>query len=112
MWWLSVDGELLVAGVITETGSVLCNCDKCHGAPVTFSEFEIHAGSNNRRPGECIILSECGASLKVLSSDLCPFPPPFLPSVMLGIASEFGMASNCKGRSALHAHCHPLTCYI
>lgn len=57
-----------IVGVVTEIGTVLCDCMKCNGAAITFSEFEIHAGSNNRRPGECIYLTQCSASLKVLLS--------------------------------------------
>ena len=57
---------------------MLCDCAKCNGAPVTFSEFEMHAGSNNRRPGECIIIRDCDATLKARQSaplrELCAQP--------------------------------------
>ena len=59
---------MVPAGVVADTGAVLCGCAKCNGAPVTFSEFEMHAGSNNRRPGECIIIRDCDASLKARQS--------------------------------------------
>lgn len=60
-------------GTITEEGQVACECKACMGAAgakggrapsVSCSEFEEHAGSRERRPGESIYLTRISTSLK------------------------------------------------
>ena len=46
---------------------VRCHCQQCNDAAVMFSEFEAHAGAEAGRPGDAIVLSDCGATLRVRS---------------------------------------------
>lgn len=61
------------AGTITEEGHIACHCKQCRAngkvrtAGVSCSEFEEHAGSRERRPGESIYLTRLSISLKVQS---------------------------------------------
>ncbi len=58
----------LVAGSITEEGQIACPCKQCRAKKtpgVSCSEFEEHAGSRERRPGESIYLTNLSISLKV-----------------------------------------------
>ena len=56
---------VVCAGVIADAGMVRCHCQRCNDATVTFSDFEAHAGAMAGRPGESIVLSDCGATLRV-----------------------------------------------
>jgi GNAT superfamily N-acetyltransferase len=59
-----------LAGTVTLDGLIDCGCAPCRaagGGCVSCSDFEEHAGSRERRPGESIFLADAGASLK----DLC-----------------------------------------
>jgi len=64
------------AGTIKAEGHIACHCKQCraHGkvrsAGVSCSEFEEHAGSRERRPGESIYLTRLSISLKVQSMPL------------------------------------------
>jgi hypothetical protein len=52
-------GRLIHTGEITERGTIKCNCAACKGAvEVTPTDFEIHAGSSDRRPVDSIYLAE------------------------------------------------------
>lgn len=52
-------GRLVQTGEITEKGSIRCYCSACKGAvEVTPTDFEIHAGSSDRRPADSIYLEE------------------------------------------------------
>jgi hypothetical protein len=52
-------GRLIHTGEITEKGSIICHCGTCKGAvEVTPTDFEIHAGSSDRRPADSICLEE------------------------------------------------------
>ncbi len=64
---------LCSAGTVSERGVITCGCEEC-GAGVQFSssEWEVHAGSRERRPAESIYISEHGISLRV-----CKFPPVY-----------------------------------
>lgn len=53
------------AGTVTAAGLIACSCAACQGAPVSCSEFEEHAGSRERRPGESIYLLAAEMSLRV-----------------------------------------------
>ena len=77
------------AGAIAFDGRIECGCTKCRGKAVSCSEFEEHAGSRERRPGECIFLTAAEVSLK----DLC-------------------LAINDDGGAALHRHQQPATCAV
>ena len=44
---------------------VHCHCQRCNDEAVTFSEFEAHADAKAGRPGDTIVLSDCGATLRV-----------------------------------------------
>ena len=59
-------------GMITQDGQIACNCRACcpgegkrRVASVSCSEFEEHAGSRERRPGESIYVTAISTSLKV-----------------------------------------------
>jgi len=52
-------GRLIHTGQITEKGTITCYCSACKGAAeVTPTDFEIHAGSSDRRPADSIYLEE------------------------------------------------------
>jgi Tify domain binding domain len=52
-------GRIVHVGVITEKGGITCHCNACKGAvEVTPTDFEIHAGSSDRRPADSIYLEE------------------------------------------------------
>lgn len=59
------------AGNVTQEGQIACHCKQCRAngkvktAGVSCSEFEEHAGSRERRPGESIYLTRLSISLKV-----------------------------------------------
>ncbi len=55
----------MLAGVIADAGMVHCHCQRCNDKAVTFSEFEAHADAKAGRPGDTIVLSDCGATLRV-----------------------------------------------
>eukprot|EP00976_Prorocentrum_cordatum_P041992 850677-Prorocentrum_minimum.AAC.1 len=59
----SKGGDILLTGIMTDTGGIACDCKQCNGAVVSCSEFEKHAGSHEARPGENIYLSN-GTSLR------------------------------------------------
>ncbi len=56
---------VMLAGVIADAGMVHCHCQRCNDEAVTFSEFEAHADAKAGRPGDTIVLSDCGATLRV-----------------------------------------------
>lgn len=52
-------GRVVQTGEITEKGSIRCFCTACKGAvEVTPTDFEIHAGSSDRRPADSIYLED------------------------------------------------------
>jgi hypothetical protein len=61
------------AGTIREDGQIACDCKLCRpkgrvkAAGISCSEFEEHAGSRERRPGESIYLTRVSVSLKASS---------------------------------------------
>lgn len=61
------------AGTVSERGVITCGCKECGAGAVQFSssEWEVHAGSRERRPAESIYLSEHGISLRVCKFHLC-----------------------------------------
>lgn len=55
------------AGTVSDRGMIACSCAKCvkSGAQHSSSEWEVHAGSRERRPAESIYLTELNFSLRV-----------------------------------------------
>ena len=52
-------GIVMETGEITERGQIMCNCSKCNGEKeVTPTDFEIHAGSGDRRPADSIYFAD------------------------------------------------------
>ena len=58
---------LFNAGTVSDRGMIACSCAKCvkSGAQHSSSEWEVHAGSRERRPAESIYLTELNFSLRV-----------------------------------------------
>ncbi|CAL8466932.1 g6468 [Coccomyxa elongata] len=70
VFFQSRHGNLTLTGNVTQEGQIACHCKQCRAngkvktAGVSCSEFEEHAGSRERRPGESIYLTRLSISLK------------------------------------------------
>ncbi|BDA40764.1 probable chromodomain-helicase-DNA-binding protein 4 at N-terminal half [Coccomyxa sp. Obi] len=70
VFFQSRHGNLTLTGDVTQEGQIACHCKQCRAngkvksAGVSCSEFEEHAGSRERRPGESIYLTRLSISLK------------------------------------------------
>ncbi|KAI3523360.1 hypothetical protein L1887_01424 [Cichorium endivia] len=96
-----VNSEKGLAGVINGSG-ILCFCESCGGKEVvTPNQFELHAGSANKRPPEYIYLSNGNTLREVLNT--CKTAP--LEGLEETILKAIGCSSeekptfclNCKG---------------
>ncbi|KAM7528022.1 hypothetical protein LguiB_031432 [Lonicera macranthoides] len=81
---------------------ILCYCDMCGGAEVvTPNQFELHAGSSNKRPPEYIFLENGNTLRDVLNA--CKVAPPEALEVTIKHATgslserEPTFCMNCKG---------------
>jgi Tify domain binding domain len=55
------------AGTVSDRGMIACSCTKCVKSSIqhSSSEWEVHAGSRERRPAESIFLTKHKFSLRV-----------------------------------------------
>ncbi|KAL7173782.1 hypothetical protein ACSBR2_033108 [Camellia fascicularis] len=93
--------DIGLQGIIKGSG-ILCSCDMCCGTRVvTPNQFELHAGSSNKRPPEYIYLENRNTLRDVLNA--CKDAPLESLEVtirnMIGCSSENKLISclNCKG---------------
>ncbi|KAK9810346.1 hypothetical protein WJX72_009121 [[Myrmecia] bisecta] len=75
-------GDVMLRGSVASDGLIACGCRNCSGARVSCSDFEEHAGSRERRPGENIFLSSINTSLR----DFC-----------MAVNARLGLAQVPKG---------------
>ena len=53
------NGRIMNNGVVSERGLIICHCENCKGQKeVTPTDFEIHAGSGDRRPADSIYFDD------------------------------------------------------
>lgn len=59
-------GRVLLSGRLSESGMIECGCSSCKGRQISASEFEVHAGSKDRRPADRIYLAGTDITLKAI----------------------------------------------
>ena len=97
---------LCSTGVVSEAGLITCGCKMCAPVGVSYSasEWEVHAGSRERRPAESIYLTDYGISLRVRGRLSLRHTQS---TRWLGIVSSLAQRSSDSGMLAPHTGAVP-----